>query len=115
MGGHLEVWGQHFTSEGAARNNVGPAEKTTGSVSLRNGLREMLRVTDPKQLPNEGSTPYKLGGLRRSPWTSAHNIPADVAWRSHSHHGKLQQSIAPISQPHTSGQKQRRARAVGYS
>lgn len=81
MGGYPEVWRQHFTSEGAARNNVGPAEKTTESVSLRNGLREMLRVTGPKQLPKEGSTPYKLGRLRRSPWTSAHSIPADVAWR----------------------------------
>lgn len=115
MGGYLKVWRQHFTSEGAARKNVGPAEKTKESASLWNGLREMLRVTGPKQLPREGSTQYNLGRLRRSPWTSAHSIPADVAWRSHSHHGKLQQSIAPISQPHTSGQKQRRARAVGYN
>ena len=42
MGGYLKVW-RHFTSEGASRKIVGPAEKTEESASLWNGLREMLR------------------------------------------------------------------------
>lgn len=51
MGGHLTVWGQHFTSEGVARNNVGPVEKTTEPASLWNGLREILIVTDQSSFP----------------------------------------------------------------
>lgn len=76
MGGYPKVWRQHLISEGAARNTVGCVEKITGPASLWNGFREIVRVTDSEQLCREGSAQYKLGRLRRSPWTSSHSIPS---------------------------------------
>lgn len=52
-------------------------EKITGPASGPwNGLREIIRVTGSEQLCREGSAQYKLGRLRRSPWTSSHSIPS---------------------------------------
>ena len=76
MGGYPKVWRQHLISEGAARNSVGRVETITGPASLWNGFREIVRVTDSEQLCREGSAQYKLGRLRRSPWTSSHTIPS---------------------------------------
>ena len=76
MGGYPKVWRQYLTPEGAARNSVGCVEKITEPASLWNGFTEIIRVTGSEQLCREGSAQYKLGRLRRSPWTSSHTIPS---------------------------------------
>lgn len=108
MGGDLKVWRQHLNSEGVARNNVVPVEKTMELDSQVNGLRQKLRVTDPEHAPNP--TPdcpvrYKFGSLMRSPWTSSHSIPSRYGLEELQSPWEASGSKAPISQSHTSGQK----------